>query len=141
MARALITYLEGNWFKPTRLDPDFWIRGREGRYDYIGTHTDNVLVIAVDPTYIFEKLKKTYKIKSFGPSVVHLGCNYVQVKKGDVTWWVVGSTTYIAKCLRKVCALLKVATLRREKFPCRPSDHNELDFSTLLSEAQHHLPI
>ena len=50
-----------------------------------------------------------------------------------------GSTTYIAKCLRRVCALLKVATLRREKFPCRTSDHNKLDFSTLLSEAQHRL--
>ena len=72
-------------YKPTRLDPDVWIRERKGRYDYIGTHTDNVLVVAVDPTYILEKLKKTYKIKSFGPSVVHLGCNYVQVKKGDVT--------------------------------------------------------
>ena len=45
----------------------------------------NILVVAVDPTYILEKLKKTYKIKSFGPSLVHLWCNYVQVKKGDVT--------------------------------------------------------
>ena len=40
-------------FKPTRFDPDVWIREREGGYDYIGTHTDEVLVVAVDPTYIF----------------------------------------------------------------------------------------
>ena len=50
-----------------------------------------------------------------------------------------GSTTYIAECLRKVCALLKVATLQKEKFPCSPGDHPKLDSSTLLSEIQHPL--
>ena len=50
-----------------------WIRGREGGYDYIGTHIDNVLVVAFDPTSIFEKLKETNTIKAFRPPVVHLG--------------------------------------------------------------------
>ena len=60
-------------FKPTRFDPDVWIRGGEGSYDYIGTLTDDVLVVAVDPTSIFKKLKETYTIKAFSPPVVHLG--------------------------------------------------------------------
>ena len=72
-------------FKPTHFDPDVWIRGREGGKNYIGTHTDDVLLVAVDPTSILKKLKETYTIKSFGPPVVHLGCNYAQVKKGDET--------------------------------------------------------
>ena len=104
-------------FKPTLFERDVWIRGREGGYDYIGTHTDDVLVVAIDPTSIFEKLKETYTIKAFTPPVVHLGCDNVQVKKGDVTRWVMGSTTYITECLRKFCALLNVATLRKEKLP------------------------
>ena len=37
-------------FKPIRFDPDVCIRGHEGGYDYIGSHTDDVLVVAVDPT-------------------------------------------------------------------------------------------
>ena len=60
-------------FKPTRFDPDVWIRGGEGSYDYIGTHTDYVLVVAVEPTSIFENLKETYTIKAFSPPLVHLG--------------------------------------------------------------------
>ena len=44
-------------FKPTFFDPDIWIRGRDGGYDYIGTHTDDVLVVDVEPTSIFEKIE------------------------------------------------------------------------------------
>ena len=100
-------------FKPTPFDPDVWIRGREGGYDYIVTHTDDVLLMDVDPNPIFEMLKETYKIKAFGPPVVHFGCNYVRIKKGDENHWVMGSYTYIKECIRNVCALLKVATLRK----------------------------
>ena len=75
-------------FKPTHFDPDVWIRGREGGYDYIGTHTNDVLVVALDPTSIFEKFKETYTIKKFGPPKVHLGCDYAQVTKGSKTKWV-----------------------------------------------------
>ena len=93
-------------FKPTLLDPDVWIKGYVGADDYIGTYSDDVLVVAVDPTSIIEKLKETYTIKDFGPPKFNLGCDYSQVNKGDITWWVMGSTTYITECLRKVCALL-----------------------------------
>ena len=126
-------------FKLTHFDPNVWIREREGGYDHIGTHTDDVLLVDVDPSSIFEKLKETYTIKSFGPPVVHLGCNYARDKKGDETLWVMASYTYITECLTKVCALLKVATLRKDKLPCSPGDHPELDSNPLLDEAQHHL--
>ena len=123
-------------FKPTRFDPDVWIRGREVGYNYIGTHTDDVLVVYIDPTSILESLKETHTIKSFGPPVVHLGCDYTRVKKGDETCWVMGSYTYIAEFLSKVCALLKVATLRKDTLTCGPGDHPELYSSPLLDEAQ-----
>ena len=50
-----------------------------------------------------------------------------------------GSYTYIKEFLSKVCALLKVTSLRKEKLPCIPSDHPELDLSPLLNEQQHRL--
>ena len=59
--------------------------GHEGGYDYIGSHTDDVLVVAVDPTWIFEKLKETYTIKSFVTPVVHPECDYARVKNDDKT--------------------------------------------------------
>ena len=89
-------------FKPTRFDPDVWIRGREGGYDYIGTHTEDVLVVAKHPTRVFEKLQKVYTIKKFGPPVHHLGCDYSRVKKGFKVNWLMGSSTYIKECLSKV---------------------------------------
>ena len=43
-------------FKPTRFDPDLYLRVRDSGYDYIGTHTDDVLVVAKHPARVFEKL-------------------------------------------------------------------------------------
>ena len=37
----------------------------------------------------------------------------------------------------KVCALLKVTTLLKEKLTFRPGDYTELDLSPLLCEVQH----
>ena len=48
--------------KPTHFDPDIWIRGHEGGYNYIVTHVDDVIVVAVYPTSIFEKLKKPIQL-------------------------------------------------------------------------------
>ena len=70
-------------FKPRCLDPDVWVTGGEGGYDYIGMHTDAVLVVAVDHTSIFGIFKETYTITAFGTPKDHLGCDYAQVKKGD----------------------------------------------------------
>ena len=49
-------------FKPTCFDLDVWITGREGGYNYIRTHANYVLLIAVNPTSIFGKLNETYTI-------------------------------------------------------------------------------
>ena len=38
-----------------------------------------------------------------------------------------------------VCSLLKVTTLRKDKLPCSPGGHPELDLSPLLCESQHRL--
>ena len=44
-------------FRTTCFDPYVCIRGCKGGYDYIGTHTDDVLIVAVNPTSIFNNLK------------------------------------------------------------------------------------
>ena len=124
-------------FKPNSFDPDVWIMGSEGVYEYTRTHTDDFLGLSFTPNSIFNKLKLTYTIKAFGPPKVHIGCDYEQINKGATTKWVMGSSTYIAECLKKIYAILKVTNLRKYKLPCSPGDHPKLDSSPLLCEAQH----
>ena len=62
-------------FKETCFDPDVWIKGCEVGNDYIDMHADDFLVVAAGPTYIFNKLKKTYTIKAFGAPKFYLGCD------------------------------------------------------------------
>ena len=50
-----------------------------------------------------------------------------------------GRSTHIKKCLRKICALLNITTLQKDKLPCSPGDHPGLYLSPLLCEAQHYL--
>ena len=59
-------------FKPTHFDPCVWVRGPKGGCYYIGTCIDDFLVVSVDPTSIFNKLKETYTIKVFGLLKVNL---------------------------------------------------------------------
>ena len=75
-------------FNTIRFELDVWIGGSKVGYNYIRTHTDDVLAIAVNPTYIFNKMNETYKIKAFGPQTIHIGCDYQQVERGVTTRWV-----------------------------------------------------
>ena len=72
----LLHTLRGMNLNLTSFDPNFWIKGREGGYNYIGAPNDDLLVISKDPPYIFEKMKEIYMIKVFGAPKVHLGCGY-----------------------------------------------------------------
>ena len=101
----LLHTLRAMVFRPTRVDPYVWIRGIKGGYNYIGTHTNDVLVASVNPTSIFNNLKETYTINTFVPPKFHLDCNYSQVWKGYTTRWVVSRSTYTTGYLMKFCAL------------------------------------
>ena len=121
-------------FNPIRVDPDVLIKGNESGYYYISTHTYYVVVVAIDPTYIFTKLKETYNIKAFGAPKFHLGCDYAWVKVGDTTQWVMGSLAYNTENLWEVYMLLKVTNMREYKLPRSPGEHPKLYLSPLLVE-------
>ena len=50
------------------------------------------------------------------------------------TYWVKGSSTYTTEHFIKVCTLLMVTHLHKDKLPSSPRDHTELDSSPLLGE-------
>ena len=45
-----------------------------------------------------------------------------------------GSSTYTTETILKVCALLKVTTLRKDKIPISIFDHPELDSSSITRQ-------
>ena len=97
-----------------------------------------VLTLNIGNKSIPEHRKKLMRSsKSLRGALLALKCTFILTM--PMIRWVMGFTTYITECLRKDCFILKVTTLRREKFLYRPGDHPVLDLSTLLTLAQHPL--
>ena len=81
--------------------------GGRGGYHYIGTQTNGVLVLAVKPTSIYNKLRRPIQFTIFGSPKIHLGCEYLQFKKVNTAWWVMVSPTYTAESISKVLPHLR----------------------------------
>jgi hypothetical protein len=63
-------------FKPTRFDPDVWLRLRDDKacyYDYIGTHTDGLMIVAQDASHHMSTVRDKYIVKGGGPPSFKLG--------------------------------------------------------------------
>ena len=57
----LAEMLQGFGFRPTRYDPDVYIRRSKSRYvyDYLGCHTDNVTIVAKDAQSVLDQFKSS----------------------------------------------------------------------------------
>lgn len=95
--------LRGLGFKPSRHDMDVWMRrnrsGNEAGYEYVGTHTDDLMVVSNDPKSIMNALEQKYEISKIKEPKFHLGCDYKRVTDG---FWYQGTLTYSNKCIKKV---------------------------------------
>ena len=129
-------------FKPSRYDNDVWLRpdGKKS-YDYIGTHTDDLMVVSHHAADIMETLRKTYTIKTVEPPRFHLGCDYKQTEAGD---WLVGTKTYVKESLEKVRAIIGKETpdtgedrLGKQGNPMAANYKPECDTSDLLDIEGH----
>ena len=110
------------------------LRGDGKGYDDVGTHTDNLMVVANNPQAIFDKLLEGYTIKKIGPPVFHLGCDYVQDTGGK---WSIGTASYIKEALEKVKKILGRKDLGKDNTPMSPTAHPKLDTSPLLDIDSH----
>ena len=65
-------------FKTSRYDADIWYKLRDDQtgYDYIGTHTDDLMIMAKSPGEYSSVLQDKYVIKKIGVPSFHLGCDY-----------------------------------------------------------------
>ena len=123
-------------FKPSKADPDVWMRPEPGGtcYEYIAVYVDDLAIAAKDPQTFCNELKKKYnlKLKGVGPLEYHLGCTYKKDPDGTLA---ADPRRYVNKILESYERMFKEKP-RKSRPPLEGGDHPELDTSELCDEHQ-----
>ena len=123
-------------FKPSKADPDVWMRPEPGGtcYEYIAVYVDDLAIAAKDPQAFCNELKKRYnlKLKGVGLLEYHLGCTY---KKDPDRTLAADPRRYVNKILESYERMFKEKP-RKSRPPLEGGDHPELDTSELCDEHQ-----
>ena len=123
-------------FKPSKADPDVWMRPEPGGtcYEYIAVYVDDLAIAAKDPQTFCHELKKRYnlKLKGVGPLEYHLGCTYKKDPDGTLA---ADPRRYVNKILESYERIFKEKP-RKSRPPLEGGDNPELDTSELCDEHQ-----
>ena len=123
-------------FKPSKADPDVWMRPEPGGtcYEYIAVYVDDLAIAAKDPQTFCNELKKKYnlKLKGVGPLEYHLGCTY---KKDPDETLATDPRRYVNKILESYESMFKEKP-RKSRPPLEEGDHPELHTPGLCHEHQ-----
>ena len=123
-------------FKPSKADPDVWMRPEPGGtcYEYIAVYVDDLAIAAKDPQTFCNELKKKYnlKLKGVGPLEYHLGCTYKKDPNGTLA---ADPRRYINKILESYERMFKEEP-RKSRPPLEGGDHPELHTPELCDEHQ-----
>ena len=123
-------------FKPSKADPDVWMRPEPGGtcYEYIAVYVDDLAIAAKDSQAFCNELKKKYnlKLKGVGPLEYHLGCTYKKDPDGTLA---ADPRRYVNKILESFERMFKEKP-RKSRPPLEGGDHPELDTSELCDEHQ-----
>ena len=123
-------------FKPSKADPDVWMRPEPGGtcYEYIAVYVDDLAIAAKDPQAFCNELKKKYnlKLKGVGPLEYHLGCTYNKDRDGTLA---ADPRRYVNKILESYERMFKEKP-RKSRPPLEGGDHPELHTPELCDEHQ-----
>ena len=123
-------------FKPSKADPDVWMRPEPGGtcYEYIAVYVDDLAIAAKDPQEFCNELKKRYdlKLKGVGPLEYHLGCTYKKDPDGTLA---ADPRRYVNKILKSYERMFNEKP-RKSRPPLEGGDHPELDTSELCDDQQ-----
>ena len=123
-------------FKPSKADPDVWMRPEPGGtcYEYIAVYVDDLAIAAKDPQAFCNELKKRYnlKLKGVGPLEYHLGRTYKEDPDGTLG---ADPRRYANKILESYERMFKEKP-RKSRPPLEGGDHPEMDTSELCDEHQ-----
>jgi hypothetical protein len=130
----LSTKLRAMGYRPSKADPDFWIKDCGAHYEYIATFVDDVLSFSRDPMKVIAELKRDYVLKGIGKPEYYLGGDVVEL---DPAWTAEGiytalsARTYIKNVVEKFEALFN-QEFRSHKSPMDSEYHPESDESPFL---------
>ena len=123
-------------FKPSKADPDVWMRPEPGGtcYEYIAVYVDDLAIAAKDPEAFCNELKKRYnlKLKGVGHLEYHLGCTYKKDPDGTLA---ADPRRYVNKSLESYERMFKEKP-RKSRPPLEGGDHPELHTPELCDEHQ-----
>ena len=123
-------------FKPSKADPDVWMRPEPGGtcYEYIAVYVDDLAIASKDPQAFCNELKEKYnlKLKGVGPLEYHLGCTYKKDPDGTLA---ADPRRYINKILESYERMFKEKP-RKSRPPLEGGDHPELHTPELCDEHQ-----
>ena len=132
----LFDILQEMKFKPSKADPDVWMRPEPGGtcYEYIAVYVDDLAIAAKDSQAFCNELKKKYnlKLKGVGPLEYHLGCTYKKDPDGTLA---ADPRRYVNKILESFERMFKEKP-RKSRPPLEGGDHPEPDTSELCDEHQ-----
>jgi hypothetical protein len=124
-------------FTPTKADLDSWVRkAKDGTYEYIASHVDDIIFVSKDNMESIEALKHTYSLKGIGTPEYYLGGNFSQVDnpelmaKGIKT--ALSAETYIVNSVEKFGRMFG-EELKTQKSPMIEASHLESDDAANLS--------
>ena len=123
-------------FKPSKADPDVWMRPEPGGtcYEYTAVYVDDLTIAAKDPQAFCKELKEKYnlKLKGVGPLEYHLGCTYKKDPDGTLA---ADPRRYINKILESYERMFKEKP-RKSRPPLEGGDHPEFHTPELCDEHQ-----
>ena len=121
-------------FKPSKADPDVWMRPEPGGtcYEYIAVYVDDLAIAAKDPQAFCNELKKKYNLKLKGVGPLEYQCTYKKDPDGTLA---ADPRRYVNKILESYERMFKVKP-RKSRPPLEGGDHPELDTSELCDEHQ-----
>ena len=112
-------------FKPSKADPDVWMRPEPGGtcYEYIAVYVDDLAIAAKDPLAFCNELKKRYnlKLKGVGHLEYHLGCTYKKDPDGTLA---ADPRRYVNKILESYERMFNEKP-RKSRPPLEGGDHPE----------------
>ena len=124
--------LRGMGFKPSRCDPDLWLKLKDdgSGYEYMATYVDDIIIVADKPEKYLLPLQEQFPIRhiEMNPEY-YLGNNLETRNDGTVK---VSSRKYITEVISRYEK--EYGELRKENVPCKPGDHPELDDSPTLDD-------
>ena len=123
-------------YKPSKADPDLWIKDCGTHYKYIARYVDDVLAFGKDPMSMILELQKDYILKGIGQPEYYLGGDVIKL---NLTWhsislhYSLSAKTYCTNIITKYKELLGGA-LWEQKTLMEETYHLELDNLPFLDE-------